>query len=682
MPDTKLSVGFNVPFNEAIAAMDAREIVLPAKYYGELQGIQRQLAFSIAGVASLDQLQAVLNSLTAKLAQGQSFEQWQNSVAVQDLGLPKHRLDNIYRTNIQNAYNRGHWEQFKQNEQYQPYLMYDAINDSRTRPSHRALDGIIRRIDDPFWDTHYPANGYRCRCSVVSLSESQAQARSKGDNGLNKKIDLDNMKPDKGWDYNCGSDITEGINKAIADRLAKAAAKTVEPKLAKSLKKKVVVPKDDPMHVDNIVAKTPADAPPKVKTTSKLASQTPQTNPAAKAWSKEHIDKVQKTFPYKFQDGVFNPDLVKTGGKIKNAKAGETWQWDEVKKEIVDGSHKKSKAALQKPSKASNVAQADPIAATWDDESRDLMREALPQNFDKNDNWVNPSKIKPTPSNSKVKKTFKKEGLLQDDTFSQSEVNALDVMQIDPEAKKWTKVKLKWTQENYPHKFVNGVYDSKISDPPNYETPYKKAQRELADKVKQGREQYAPRLERQREIMANVNDQFDLDHYWEDDNFLEGIEAAAKMGLTEDEHKAIYAYTGHTYEDLNGHLGGWQKAKTAKKSAMLHDFQEVLKTALNKAEKFTGTVRRDVDLPQSVIDNYVVGKTVKYEQFSSTTMSMDGKFSGNVIYTIETKNSGVDVSKLSKYRRENEVLINSGAKHRVINKRKVGDKWLIDLEEI
>ena len=100
MPDTTLSVGFNVPFDEAIKAMDAREIVLPAKYYGELQGIQRQLAFSIAGVASLDQLQAVLNSLFAKLADGQSFEQWQDGVAVQDLGLPKHRLDNIYRTNV------------------------------------------------------------------------------------------------------------------------------------------------------------------------------------------------------------------------------------------------------------------------------------------------------------------------------------------------------------------------------------------------------------------------------------------------------------------------------------------------------------------------------------------------------------------------------------------------------
>ena len=689
MPDSPASVGFNVPFEEAIAAMEARGIALPAQYYGEFQGIQRQLNFSIAGVASLDQLQAVLDSLTAKLADGQSFKQWQDSVAVQDLGLPKHRLDNIYRTNIQNAYNRGHWEQFKENEKFAPYLMYDAINDSRTRPSHRALDGVIRRVDDPFWDIHYPANGYRCRCSVVSLTEKQAQARSNGDNGLNKKIEPDKMKPDKGWDYNCGSDITAGINKAIADRITKAAAKTVEPKLAKTLKKKVVVPKDDPLHADKIVAKTPADAPPKPepkpkdatnpKDVPKLASETPQDHPSAKAWSKEHIDKVQEAFPYKFQNGVFNPDLVKTGNKIKDVKTGETWLINEADGSIVPTT-KAVKPAKPKAVKVDKVTK-DPIAATWDDEAKKLMKDKFPQNFDKDGNFVNPSKTKPTPTSAEVKKVLKKAEPKNDD-FIPDPVNALDVIQTDPVAKKWTKTKLKWTQDNYPHKFVGGVYDDKIKDPPNYETPQKKAQRELDEKVKKGREQYAPRLERQSEIMESVNDQFGIDDYWEEDNFLEGIEAAAKMGLTEDEHKAIYAYTGHTYEELNGHLGGWKKSKTAKKSAMLHDFQELLKNALDKAEKYKGTVRRDADLPHSAIDKYVVGKPIKYEQFISTTTVKSGKFSGNVVYEIETKKQGVDISGISKYRREDEVLINSGAKHKVISKSKVGSTWYIHLKEV
>lgn len=632
MPDTTLSVGFNVPFDEAIAAMDAREIVLPAKYYGELQGIQRQLAFSIAGVASLDQLQGVLNAMTAKLQNGNSFQQWQDSVAVQDLGLPKHRLDNIYRTNIQNAYNRGHWEQFKQNEAYQPYLMYDAINDSRTRPSHRALDGIIRRIDDPFWDTHYPANGYRCRCSVVALSESQAQARSKGDNGLNKKIEPDNMKPDKGWDYNCGSDITAGINKAIADRLAKAAAKTIEPKLAKPLKKKVAVPKDDPLHVDKIVAKSVDDAPPvapKSKSVKKpakpknapyeqppfkLASETPQINEAAKKFTKEHIDSLQKSMPYKFEEGVFNPNIVKTGGKIKKLAEADGLP--------LNSSPKVSKLPTQK----------DPIAATWDDESLALMKEQFPQNFDKNGQWVNPSKIKPTPSNEKVKETLGKK---------------------EPVSK---------------------------TLPKDNETE-RKDRRKSAD-VKIAKGKFLSEKD-QNAIISQVRKSFNIEHYWEEDNFLNGIEIAKALGLSDAEHRAIYAYTGSTYERLNGYLGGWINEKNLKTAPeVLEGFRDLLNQALAKLPKYIGTVRRDISLPDSVTNKYVAGKTVTYEQFTSTTMDETGAFGGrNVIYTIETK-SGADISGLSKYRSEDEVLLPSGVEHKVLRKVFKDGKCHITLAEI
>ena len=226
-----LSIGFNVPFNEAIQATVSRQVVLPEIYYGTLQGIHRQLAFSVAGLASVDQLQAVLDSLTTVLKNGGTFAQWQKTITVSELGLPKHRLDNIFRTNIQAAYNHGHWQQQTANKFTRPYLMYDAINDSRTRPSHRAMDGIIRHVDDPFWSTHYPPNGYRCRCRAISLSETQASERSKDGNGLSKAINGTTMKPDSGWDYNIGESLTVGIERAVADRLA---SNTLNPVLAQA----------------------------------------------------------------------------------------------------------------------------------------------------------------------------------------------------------------------------------------------------------------------------------------------------------------------------------------------------------------------------------------------------------------------------------------------------------------
>lgn len=161
MPESPLSIGFDVPFAEAIAAALARGVVLPAVYYHQLQGLARQLAFSIAGIASIEQLQAVRDSLTKALQTGQGFNEWMNEAAVMNLNLPDHRLDNIWRTNLQGNYMRGEWEQFIENKDNRPYLQYDSINDSRTRPSHLAMDGVIRRWDDPLWKTWSPPAGYR-----------------------------------------------------------------------------------------------------------------------------------------------------------------------------------------------------------------------------------------------------------------------------------------------------------------------------------------------------------------------------------------------------------------------------------------------------------------------------------------------------------------------------------------
>ena len=85
-------------------------------------------------------------------------------------GTPR-RLDVIYRTNMQSAYNAGQYQTYMADVDNRPYWQYDAVGDNRTRPAHAAMDGLVYRYDDPFWATFYPPNGYRCRCSVMALSE-------------------------------------------------------------------------------------------------------------------------------------------------------------------------------------------------------------------------------------------------------------------------------------------------------------------------------------------------------------------------------------------------------------------------------------------------------------------------------------------------------------------------------
>jgi len=215
--------GGPVHFLEAIRAAEARVVVLPDIYYGQLQGLARQKAFSIAGIAAHDQLKAVLGDLNKAQANGQTFKQWQRNQSVKDLELPAYRLDNIFRTNIQGQYMAGRWEQITRTQDSRPYLMYDALNDTRTRPAHKALDGFIRPVNDPIWRRISPLNGYRCRCGLISLTETQAKARSIDGEGLNKAYNPATMQPDAGWDYS-PQDRLEGVNKAIGERKAMGGA--------------------------------------------------------------------------------------------------------------------------------------------------------------------------------------------------------------------------------------------------------------------------------------------------------------------------------------------------------------------------------------------------------------------------------------------------------------------------
>jgi SPP1 gp7 family putative phage head morphogenesis protein len=217
-----ISINFNLPFDEAIQAMASRGVVLPDSYYGKLQGIHRQLSASIADVAKLDQLKAVFDSLTDTLKNGGTFAQWQQHVDVNNLGLAEHRLDNIFRTNIQQAYNSGQWQHALANKTTHPYLLYDAINDSRTRPTHKANDGIIRKIDDPIWKRiWFSRNVYRCRCRLIALTEQQAIARSGDGLGIHKTATED-PKRDTAWD---NVDVLNaevmgfGVDRAIAKRM-------------------------------------------------------------------------------------------------------------------------------------------------------------------------------------------------------------------------------------------------------------------------------------------------------------------------------------------------------------------------------------------------------------------------------------------------------------------------------
>lgn len=226
-------------FEEAIDFFKGK-VPLSLDEFAELANEVKTRAFTVAGAATLDIIKDILDELTIALEKGLTMEEFQKSVTEKLKGrwdgMTPYRIDNIFRTNLLTAYAVGRYKQLTDPDvvDNRPYWQYDAVLDSRTRPTHRALDGQVRRYDDPFWDTWYPPNGFRCRCGVISVSERQLKRKGltietgkppgiiepKDEKG--NKLPAVPLNPDPGFDFNPGKAAWQPDLSKYPDELRKA----------------------------------------------------------------------------------------------------------------------------------------------------------------------------------------------------------------------------------------------------------------------------------------------------------------------------------------------------------------------------------------------------------------------------------------------------------------------------
>lgn len=72
------------------------------------------------------------------------------------------------------------WTYIEKDKRTLSFLEYQTAGDSRVRPTHASLDGIIRKVDDTFWSQYYPPNGWRCRCTTIQHHSVAAVTSMKG----------------------------------------------------------------------------------------------------------------------------------------------------------------------------------------------------------------------------------------------------------------------------------------------------------------------------------------------------------------------------------------------------------------------------------------------------------------------------------------------------------------------
>lgn len=173
----------NMTFEEALDYFKERIPVTASQFY-KIAGKYRGLAFTVSGYTKAEILKQFYDEIKDAIENGNSIGEFRANMneflkSKGYEGITPFQADNVFRTNIQTAYNVGHYEQLTQPEvlEARPYWQYDAVNDSHTRPSHLAMDGRVFPADSPVWDTWFPPNGFRCRCTVRALSKRQAEQR-------------------------------------------------------------------------------------------------------------------------------------------------------------------------------------------------------------------------------------------------------------------------------------------------------------------------------------------------------------------------------------------------------------------------------------------------------------------------------------------------------------------------
>lgn len=191
---------------DALAYFRAKRLA-PELDMVEVWGEEHDVAFTVAGLAAEDLLAELRRAVDQALAEGVPYETFRKGlddvlVALGWSAAPgekPRRLRTIYDANLRTARAAGQWRRIERTaSEGRSYLEYSLGPAAQHRPEHVAWDGTVLRHDSSWWATHFPPNGFGCKCRVRQLSDTEAEAR-----GVSPAAPAG--APDPGWDRNFGA---------------------------------------------------------------------------------------------------------------------------------------------------------------------------------------------------------------------------------------------------------------------------------------------------------------------------------------------------------------------------------------------------------------------------------------------------------------------------------------------
>jgi uncharacterized protein with gpF-like domain len=172
-----------LPFEEA-AEFFGEKVAVSGDVFVALSAAARVLAFSAAGAARVALVEDMQAAVAEAIEQGSTITAFRKKFDAivarygwNYKGTRGWRTRLIFNTNILQSYAAGRWKQQSSEtvKQVRPYLWYLESASKDQRVDHQQFYNLVLPVDDPFWDTHYPPNGFNCRCGVRSLSERELE---------------------------------------------------------------------------------------------------------------------------------------------------------------------------------------------------------------------------------------------------------------------------------------------------------------------------------------------------------------------------------------------------------------------------------------------------------------------------------------------------------------------------
>lgn len=250
------SKGFKTPRD--VTDYFDQKALRPAFSWLDVWGEEHAKAFTVAKATETELLGTFQRSISTALKEGQTFETWKEEVEkelrrlkwwgprevtdplgrdtskIVDFSSPR-RLRTIFNSNMRAARAAGQWQRIQRSKRALPFILYVQSVSLNPRSEHLGWVGTILPVDDPFWRTHFPPNGWECKCAVRSVTAREAKSLGYDPDVpgpqivwrkfVNRRTGEVMQLPegiDRGWQTNSGLSRAKGLTNMLAEDLRKA----------------------------------------------------------------------------------------------------------------------------------------------------------------------------------------------------------------------------------------------------------------------------------------------------------------------------------------------------------------------------------------------------------------------------------------------------------------------------